>query len=129
MSTNDWDNSDQQSTGTGFGWGLLVGGFAGIATYYLFGTKQGEALWKKLVEEYEYAKVTIPQEISQILEEQGSQQASQQRPHLPTEASMTSVKQGLLASLWGTKETQAVVDQPAASKKKQRNLFHRSTKR
>lgn len=126
---NDVSDNNNGSTGQGFGLGLLIGGLAGISAYYLFGTEEGNRLKKKLVEEFEYANVTIPREISQILEEQGLKQSPSQSPRSSADTSVASVKQSILASLWGTKETQTTVNQPVAPKKKQRNLFHRSTKR
>ena len=46
---NSRNNQSSNSSGHGFGLGLFVGGMAGIASYYLFGTKQGQELKNKLV--------------------------------------------------------------------------------
>ena len=70
---NSPNNQPAGNSGHGFGLGLLVGGVAGIASYYLLGTEDGKRLKQKLIEEFEYAQIKIPQEISQILTEQEDQ--------------------------------------------------------
>jgi gas vesicle protein len=61
------DSPNNGSTGKGFGIGLLIGGLAGIASYYLFGTKEGNKLKHKIIEEFELAKTNLPDAASEFL--------------------------------------------------------------
>ena len=114
------------SNGHGFGLGLLVGGMAGIASYYLFGTEKGAELRKKLVEEFEYAQIKIPQEISQILE-------SQEDPAIPEAKNDTAeAAQNFLAQLKSSVKQKTIKESKSTTKttspKKTKHFFTKSKK-
>jgi gas vesicle protein len=59
--SKDWNNDPQ--AGHSFGWGVIMGGMAGVASYYLFGTKEGNELRQKLIKEYEQARDDLSKKI------------------------------------------------------------------
>lgn len=87
------------SQGKGFGLGMLIGSLVGIATYYMYGTKEGHKLRHKIVQEFDQAKADIPQEIAQILAQQENNDQSTSAPFTNTEPEATPDQPGLLAKV------------------------------
>lgn len=124
---NDELNNNNGSTGHGFGLGLLIGGLAGISAYYLFGTEEGNRLKKKLVEEFEYARVTIPREIGEILAE--ADVVTQNPSATPLPPASKGQKQGLWSAIMGKRETRLSTQPVTMVKKKPKNVFYKSGKK
>jgi hypothetical protein len=124
---SDVSNNNNGSTGQGFGLGLLIGGLAGISAYYLFGTEEGNRLKKKLVEEFEYARVTIPREIGEILAE--ADVVTRNLPATTLPEGSKGQKQGLWSAIMGKREP-GLSSQPVTMvKKKPKNVFYKSGKK
>lgn len=55
----------RSSSGTGFLAGLTVGVLAGVAGYYLFGTKQGQEVRRKIAQEWHEAQQVFGSSVDQ----------------------------------------------------------------
>lgn len=54
--TNNDHETPPDNAGGGFGLGIVIGALAGAGAFYLFGTKKGNLLKEKLIDEYYQAK-------------------------------------------------------------------------
>lgn len=124
---SDVSDNNNGSTGQGFGLGLLIGGLAGISAYYLFGTEEGNRLKKKLVEEFEYARVTIPREIGEILTE--ANVVTQNSPVTALPERKMGQKRGLWSVIVGKRQPDLNTQSVTMIKKKSKNVFYKSGKK